>query len=158
MNITVDDIQDLATKLLNDCDLQNQFPVLLEKVAECLEYVIKKFTPTEKTKSISGALLRDKKLIFINETDSLYRQRFTIAHEIGHHVLYDGDHVDYRTESNWSEEERNSDEFAACLLMPKEKFLQQYKNYDGNTFLLSRYFGVSEPAVGVRIFRLGLDK
>ena len=52
------------------------------------------------------------------------RQRFTAAHELGHHVFGHGEHIHElldRRESTYkyTPEEQIADAFAACLLMPK---------------------------------------
>lgn len=89
--------------------------------------------------NLSGFLIRDvgrrRALIGVNSTHSAARKRFTIAHEIGHLLLHEGDvlHVDQRegidlglrvkrrdTDSSLGtdEEEQEANFFAAELLMP----------------------------------------
>lgn len=77
---------------------------------------------------------KDKdKVVYIglNQKDSLVRQRFTLAHELGHYVL----HMDYGknsyqeiyTRSNESStQEVEANYFAAELLMPKDRFIKYH--------------------------------
>jgi Zn-dependent peptidase ImmA (M78 family) len=81
---------------------------------------------------VSGFIDLDQKIIFVNKNDSPARQRFTIAHELGHWVLHrskieaDRDIVVlYRKaleegESDILEQEANC--FAANLLVPSDFF------------------------------------
>lgn len=64
--------------------------------------------------------------IVVNELDPIYRQRFTLAHEIGHNLL-EHDGLNFRTTldqegTNYisSLKERQANAFAAKLLMPKK--------------------------------------
>jgi len=72
------------------------------------------------------ALIRDdERIIFSNSSSILSREIFTVAHEIGHHMLHlsemsgtfikDDDLIDR------DETEIEANYFAACLLMPAEK-------------------------------------
>ncbi len=89
--------------------------------------------------NLSGFLLRDltnrRALIGVNSSHSTSRKRFTIAHEIGHFLLHEGDalHVDQRegvdlglrmkrrdpeSSLGTDDEEKEANFFAAELLMP----------------------------------------
>ena len=85
---------------------------------------------------VSGFLLqtREGKIIGVNGSQSVVRQRFTIAHELGHSKLHEleaihvdhGFRIDYRNhESSRGKNtlEKEANYFAAGLLMP-ESFLQ----------------------------------
>lgn len=103
--------------------------------------------------------------IFLSLTTSLLRDRFTIAHELGHfvlHYLYQRQHRgatmshmraarygsgDAENEANW---------FAAAFLMPPETFKSKFSEFRGNHSLLSHYFQVSQPASEVRARSLSL--
>jgi Zn-dependent peptidase ImmA (M78 family) len=88
------------------------------------------------------------------------RDRFTIAHEIGHYVLHylssnskspmiakRSGAEDYEREANW---------FAAALLMPEEEFRRMYSKHDGSLEALAAIFDVSKATATVRISELGL--
>ncbi|MBF5094004.1 ImmA/IrrE family metallo-endopeptidase [Azospirillum sp. INR13] len=92
------------------------------------------------------------------------RDRFTIAHELGHYILhylwprsqgrvigpteaqrYGSGRVEW--EANW---------FAAGFLMPAESFNSEFHNSGGNLPYLSERFGVSMEAARIRAQSLGL--
>jgi len=112
----------------------------------------------------SGSLIKHKKTgdwhIKVNSLHHPHRQRFTIAHEIGHHIKHGAfadefiDTTFFRNnESNRQEAEANA--FAAELLMPKDKFNAFIEA--GNTQVedISKHFQVSSMAVRIRAKQLG---
>ena len=109
--------------------------------------------------------------ILVNQNDTSFRKRFTIAHEMGHFFLHltnqDGEFIDknadlYREEepqNNLSEErirEMQANQFAAGLLMPGELVRNTYKTGLQDLTRLAELFNVSEPAMGFRLNRLNL--
>lgn len=132
--------------------------------------------------SESGFILRDGKLsvIGINTLTSRRRQRFTIAHELGHMLLHDGrplivDHsirVNFRNDTSSAatdDEEIEANTFAAALLMPRPLMLSHLKAYltgmtqSGGSISredliakLAREFDVSVEAMGYRLINLGI--
>jgi Zn-dependent peptidase ImmA (M78 family) len=106
----------------------------------------------------NGAVIR------YSATEAIVRQRFTVAHEIGHYAL---GHLNvagkkYRdTPANFSSgaapEERQANAFAAKLLMPEKvvKFAVNEKGF--NTLKgLAKLFNVSEVAMKYRLVNMGL--
>src|SRR6185312_712682 len=91
----------------------------------------------------SGLLIRKDghALIGINSSEASVRQRFTIAHELGHFVLHPQKDafVDFRKERGAGEvrppRERHADMFAAALLMPRKLLLKDFRRLakDGYT-------------------------
>lgn len=101
--------------------------------------------------------------IEFNSNDAVTRNRFTIAHELGHYVL--GHNNVYRdTSLSWidytgREEEISANNFAAELLMPEEQirfYMDQVVITDLNK--LARIFMVSLEALLIRLKRLGYGK
>lgn len=103
--------------------------------------------------------------IFISYNTSPLRDRFTVAHELGHyvlHFLYPRQHSAIKPEtlqatrygSDRAEWEANW--FAAAFLMPGEAFRASFERWNGNTALIAQQFGVSESAAKVRAKTLGL--
>lgn len=88
------------------------------------------------------------------------RDRFTIAHELGHYFLHylepevDGPRTFGRGERNRAETQANI--FAAALLMPTEFFRQAHKRFGNDWWTLAEIFGVSPKAAEVRAQVLGL--
>lgn len=105
--------------------------------------------------------------IYVNEKDAPRRQRFTIAHELGHFFLHTEKNniqtiISFRGESNPIETEANN--FAAELLMPRDMLKHQIEQLNkGDKFLLrddviceiAKIFDVSEIAAEIRLKELG---
>ncbi|MBY6163254.1 ImmA/IrrE family metallo-endopeptidase [Mameliella alba] len=109
--------------------------------------------------------------ISVNKADTYYRQRFTMAHELGHFLMHThliGEGVDdsraYRSspEGNFfnrsigRREETQANQFAAKLLLPKSVLLSIAK--PGMTIKeVSRKLQASIPATEIRLKALGFE-
>jgi Zn-dependent peptidase ImmA (M78 family) len=99
-------------------------------------------------------------VIYLPHETSSRRDRFTIAHELGHyflHYLHPGRKSPLtfgRGQRNVAETQANV--FASSLLMPAAKFRKQFEKVDGDIYRLARIFEVSPAAVEVRAQVLGL--
>jgi len=99
-------------------------------------------------------------VIGVNPKNSKNRQRFTIAHELGHFIL------GHRIEDTLKEEllnrpidhEREADGFAAELLMPKDFLKKDFeeKNIELTIASLAKKYEVSEQAMSIRLLNTGL--
>jgi Zn-dependent peptidase ImmA (M78 family) len=74
---------------------------------------------------ISGLFIKHPfagKCILVNFSDDIYRQNFTIAHEVGHAILDDDIeyNISFKNESNYREYRANA--FASSFLVPEEAF------------------------------------
>ena len=97
----------------------------------------------------------------------LARRRFTLAHEIGHHLLGRAISPNRRyfvfdtATARRSILERACDRFATMLLMPEDltrEFYQELSHNPSNRVaILSARFGVSAPALRRRLRELGLS-
>ena len=95
--------------------------------------------------------------ILVPWNTSVVRDRFTVAHEIGHlklHYSGQGEATFYRFGRNRQETEANL--FAAALLMPKDRFTQEYAECDGDINCLSKKFDVSRSTTLIRAQVLNL--
>lgn len=156
--ITDSEIEVKTSELLRDAGALGKFPVPVDDIAEYLGFKCYFFNPKdEKSKSISGAVDHINKKIFVNNSDTIKRQFFTIAHEIGHIILNgkDCNYIDYRGVSCGPKEDA-ADMFAACLLMPRDIFTYQFKILNGNFDALSRFFACSNQAVYLRVKKLNM--
>lgn len=100
--------------------------------------------------------------IKINRHETTERQRFTLAHEIGHFILhrYDIgggviDNVLYRSNLS-SRKEMEANRFAANLIIPIEKLREETAKIgndisDDTVVALARKFRVSEQAMSIRL-------
>lgn len=112
---------------------------------------------------LSGLCLRtDGFAVAIVDSSAVYaRQRFTVAHEIAHHLMRDGDPlwVDQQLFGTDAEEIR-ANVFAAHFLMPKlgiERILTRHEGPDPEAILELQYsFGVSLEALLWHLKNLGL--
>lgn len=128
--------------------------------------------------NVSGMLVRkkDRGVIVVNPRHVTTRQRFTIAHELGHFILHDDetfiDHVrvDYRDERSGRGTERqeiDANKFAAELLMPEDMVRAAHRQQLGDgpapassDFVaeLAETFDVSHEAMTFRLVNLGLSR
>jgi Zn-dependent peptidase ImmA (M78 family) len=169
-------IADLVQKLLNEHGLTKP-PIPIEKLAQNLGVELR-YEPFEhKGEQVSGMLFRDKgrSVIGVNSNESAVRQRFTIAHEIGHlHLHKDSVHFDTPAEvflrnhlssKSVDPKEIQANAFAAELLMPA-KFVRAEFNQERGSALsdedvvekLANKFMVSSQAMTFRLANLGLMK
>jgi Zn-dependent peptidase ImmA (M78 family) len=152
-------------------------PVDVETLARSLGAEVQ-YRPAEE--NLSGFILRNRKqrsaVIGVNSNHHRNRQRFTIAHEIGHFLLHDQDdiHVDRNKcglqirrrneESSKGEDdyEKEANVFAAELLMPATFLEQDVASLEDASLLdeevmhpLARKYGVSTQALTFRLANLG---
>ncbi len=115
---------------------------------------------------ISGYIekVNGKYVIVINNLQSPLRQRFTLAHEFGHYSLHrdnlEGKHQDTTLFRDANEDslgiEYAANDFAAELLIPKEKFESAIKSGTNTPKQLSALFQVTEKAILYRAYKLGI--
>ncbi|SDP02416.1 protein of unknown function [Paenibacillus sp. yr247] len=126
-------------------DLKLTFPVpIRELLIETYGFTI---LDIEIDEEISALVDLDSKYIGLNNGHHINRQRFTLAHELGHIIL---NHKDVRyTDHENSDKgkapfEKEADEFAAELLMPQHE-LKRVKSKDIADLLA--HFHVSKQAL-----------
>jgi Zn-dependent peptidase ImmA (M78 family) len=153
----------------------NSPPVDVQLVARRLGL---KVVHAELGDDVSGLLISkgDSTVIAVQQGDPLNRQRFTIAHEIGHfhlrHQFEPGEHVhvdrghiitprNSRSSTGVDVKEIEANQFAACLLMPSKLLLERIKALkvkslcDDHVTRLAGEFRVSEQAMTIRLSTLG---
>lgn len=157
------EIEKKAEEVLKDANVRS-IPVPIEDVAYSLKIKISKAPSTD----FSGLLIRKDghALIGVNSSEAMVRQRFTIAHELGHFFLHPqkDTFVDYRKEVKGGEvrspREKHADMFAAALLMPRESLLKDFKRMAKDGFsesligVLAKQYAVSEDAMRIRLINL----
>ena len=148
-------------------------PIQIEEIATKLGLEIVR-QPMED--SVSGMLIikQEGGTIGVNENHHPNRQRFSIAHELGHYILHRNDMnvfldtspIFFRDESSADGSkvrEIEANHFAAEILMPREvlvPYIRQEIGFDPSNDLalkrLAGYFGVSTQALLIRLTRLDL--
>jgi len=124
---------------------------------------------------VSGLFIMsgDNAIISYNKNEIKERQRFTIAHELGHFFLHSKQKpifvdkkpkVMFRNSASSSGElhqEREANAFAASLLMPKRLIQEEISSLASNDFdiikTLAKNFKVSEQAMSFRLSNLGYE-
>lgn len=121
--------------------------------------------------NISGAIKSDNRAlngyeILVNASHSPVRQRFTIAHELGHFIYHrdllgrgTGDTRAYRAEPGTGfpnqhitpREERQANAFAANVLMPRTLIAEFENRGIVSSSLLAEIFEVSGDAMRIRL-------
>lgn len=135
-----------------------ELPVPVEAIAEDLEGLR---IEQGREEGLSGMLIPDRRLIWLNGDDVPERRRFTIAHELGHWICQyrqgrparfycrPGDVAAAADRTL----EREANVFAAELLMPEPAVRAEFA---GGGDLAER-FGVFSEAMAWRVYNLGLS-
>jgi Zn-dependent peptidase ImmA (M78 family) len=127
-------------------------------------------------RSYAGFLDAGARLVAVEANHHEHRQRFSIAHEIGHFVLHylpgrargglfacTTSDMEVRTAPQGDgartlhlRQEAEANRFAAALLMPEGAVKAMHKVTGGRVFGLARHFKVSPKAMEIRLDQLGL--
>ncbi len=149
-------------------------PIPVEKISEeCGLSVIRR-----NVESISGFIIRGegKAVIGVNSSNPIVRQRFTIAHELGHYLIHppgtNDVHIDSGFEIRFRDDlssqgtdtsEQEANFFAAELLMPQQFIQSDLENagkidLENGEFLegLAQRYEVSNQALLIRLANLGV--
>lgn len=161
-------IEKKVEELLREHNIQS-VPVRLEEITKKNNIIIRKAPSNE----FSGLLFKrenGQSYIAISSNESPVRQRFTLAHELGHFFLHPQKNtfVEFRDNIEFKETKRGvsrspkeiqANQFAAALLMPK-KFLEQdlatFKQgiLPENIKSLAQKYDVSSEAMNYRLINL----
>lgn len=147
-----------ARRLLARCNVQKP-PISLSEICGHLDIVLAEHTLGSRDAALMNSQLTDTVLIMVNPNKIRHRQRFSIAHEIGHYVLehpsvaFSGGDGYMQT----PEEERQADVFAAELLMPERFLLHCWAIGKLDTKNVSQIFDVSKQAATIAINHLFLQ-
>lgn len=158
------EIEKRAEKILSNYG-HASIPVDVVSIAKQSNILIRK-APSKK---FSGLLYRkdDTAFMAISNSESPARQRFTIAHELGHFFIHPSKDtfIDFRdNKKNIARgiKEIQANQFAAALLMPKKFMEKEVKNIKETGFteetikFLANKYQVSEEAMNFRLINLNL--
>lgn len=164
-------IEEATVRILAELNV-NELPIPIKKIAEHLGV---KIHPYDLGENISGVLVfkEEQSIIGVNPNESSVRQRFTIAHELGHFFLHKNSEesifvdkdfkVLFRSQESAPGEHKREQEanaFAASILMPRKKIEEEIKNNfmdrtdEVMIKLLAKKFDVSVIAMSIRISNL----
>lgn len=144
-----------SQKILSDFGADSP-PIPLDDIVATygLKILYSDFSVLPYGNEIAGFINLDTKTIYVNKDDPPNRQRFTIAHELGHYILHPEfikDDTKYSvllrqilTNKNYAPEEKEANCFAANLLVPDE-MLRKYE--DKPNSIISTLFAVSEDVI-----------
>lgn len=99
-------------------------------------------------------MINNQAVCTINDSDSWVRQRFTLAHELGHYVLEHGSgfrDTTYSFDRNFNPRETEANYFAAELLMPAEYVSRYVQLNNLDIHEMATFFDVSQQAMRVRL-------
>lgn len=166
-------VEEKARALLDQAG-ERTAPIDPERVAKWLGIKVDRI-PFEG--DLSGILVRNatQVVIGVNKFNAPVRQRFTIAHELGHYALEHRGEMfvdeavlnkrDGRSSIAIDPQEIEANNFAAALLMPKHLVVSELKERlpslgdagrDSLIRAMAAHFKVSEQAMGFRLVNLGL--
>jgi Zn-dependent peptidase ImmA (M78 family) len=165
-------IEEIATQVLQKSKAYRA-PVPVDLVVGYLDLA----TQAKGLADASGILVveNDRGVIGFNAFHAPVRQRFTIAHEIGHFVLHVkakqsrlfidrsvAFHRDDESATGNDDEEIEANVFAAALLMPERLVREEIKRLaldlddEGDLGTLAKRFNVSSAAMTYRLVNIGL--
>jgi hypothetical protein len=148
---------------------------LLEKLPDSPPWRGRGWVERGMNASLSGLLLvgQNVKEIWVSAAEaerSQGRERFTIAHELGHFLLHSGESISssnffvcrtkdiHSASSNQKKrgKESEANRFAAELLMPEQLVEQLASQWKASIPKMANLFDVSAEAMGIRLTQLGL--
>lgn len=157
-----------AREILNEFGITIP-PVQVEEIIESYGIKLEKIDAKE---NFDGQLIPEKRLIRINKSSPKNRQRFTMAHELGHWVLYHKSRLfevneepaletfngfSISLESNFSNKQREveANYFTSELLIPLNWLEADWKKHKQDVKKLIEIYQVSEQALWNKITELG---
>lgn len=162
-------LENTSLELLDECGI-HKLPVDLHAIMEHQNILYQEEALDDE---LSGFCAKKGKngSITVNSTHHSNRQRFTIAHEIGHLVLHCSGNEslfidkqvfnrDHKSGLGESVQEVEANRFASCLLMPEPFIIKSLLNIKGilkeeHIHMLASEYEVSAMAMCYRLNKLG---
>lgn len=135
-------------------------PIPIVEIAETHGLRVMEVDLGEYSSKIAGFTDLPDDTIYVNKNDNEKRQAFTIAHELGHHILHKKNvdnnkySVLYRKPLGKMDPnpiEREANRFAAEILVPMQVLNTYLKRGINEPSILSQIFGVSSEVIGYRL-------
>jgi len=156
---------DTAEKFLRYVNVQGLGSIPLDVEAIAKKFGIRiEYVSLEN--DLSGILYKDEEddswVMQVNEDHHPNRQRYTIAHELGHFCLHR--HLSLRFEDKIffrggeaNKPEWQANDFASAILMPEQKFREKVRSGMTTVDKLAKEFQVSTLALRIRAKTLGMS-
>ena len=153
-------VRKMAKKVLKDYfnDNVSTLPVPIEEIVKKYNIEVLYLDSLEPNhKAIKHILPEDNRVLFgINKNHHIHSQRFSIGHELGHHIL------GHPTESRCTDEEirlynQEADEFSSEILMPLSE-IKSALNEKKSVAEIAKIFRVSKEALVIKISNCNLLK
>jgi Zn-dependent peptidase ImmA (M78 family) len=159
------DLIDTPEKLLTYAQQQGLtiVPLDVEGVAKAFDIDIKKESLENELSGILRKMPESNKWeMLINAKHHSNRQRYTIAHELGHYFLHRHLQVEFQDRiffrgAESSKEELQANSFASEVLMPENYFREMIREGKNKIDELAQEFGVSTLALRIRAKNLGMS-
>lgn len=158
MALIVDVARKAAEDVLADYWHPDKFPVDVEAIAEKMGLTIDRTFLRDGVSGMIRVRPNEDPVIYVNAEENPLRQRFTIAHELGHYVERSNQgqnnfaFIDERG-TRYDLHEFYADEFAGNLLMPADE-VARLRDLEYTNVQMAAHFGVSAPALNKRLERL----
>jgi len=145
-----------ARQLLEELKV-SELPVDIEKIAKHCGLEIEHVS---KGKGFYGQLLKERRIIEVQSSMHPHRNRFTIAHEIGHYILNHSPALcpfdDRSIKDPKKINEKHANVFASELLMPEPWIKTYWRELKNDHRAMARKFYVSDEAMFRRLQDLKL--
>jgi len=161
--------------ILKNSGYKLKLPIEVNEIINILGIDVEKRPDFRKAKVTGSISMKEgNPKIWINPmmNQSKERERFTLAHELGHFMLHfaqsfkddyhEDDNIEWNRDSNWNVKEMEANRFAAELLMPLEQVEEEVNllnindNKEEKIEKLSEIFNVSRQAIQFRLQSLGI--
>ena len=163
----------VARDLLDECEVRKA-PVDLDRVVNYLSVDVR-YAELEEVSGLTFHSDRGNRIL-VNSSHAPTRRRFTLAHELGHHLLHPGHQLvvdsdvrvsrrDATSSLATQQQEIEANAFAAELLMPREFVRDHLSTLVGDSDEVDREqivselagrFDVSQQAMEYRLINLGI--
>ncbi len=157
--ILIKDVDDIISNATKNNWIDSSGNIDIEQIAKELNITI---VYVQMDSAISGYLkfVEEQWVIGVNSLHNPKRQRFTIAHELGHYYMHREKNVDFEDTTFFRNNDSTSieysaNEFAANLLMPESRVKSAVESGVKNIEKLSTMFNVSVAAIKYRVVTLG---
>ncbi len=144
----------LAAAVLEACGIDPAPPVPLTALADALGVA-----EIRSTSMVEDGRLEQRAgraVIFLREETGRQRQRFTLAHELGHLVLAkpEQDFIAHRHEVLFDSEERFCNQFAAALLLPRHWVESEFSTAPVHLWVARKMARRAETSLSAALVRL----